>query len=293
MYWMRSSEVELEDPEVALFLRDGLDGRELQKLHRGGKLAFQERFQDKHASKEALLQLQVAVQELKFDENDVLEDELQEELEHAVEEVLQRAPATNAKFFTEPQFLVFGQPTEAAWGLAHYMCVGAKALDPVEGEKSIIYEIQKYGTDEVLTPPHFPIHLDMSLNLLRGCDRGSPGVRTRSVWSTFCMRWRAAMPRSSRCVPRPSLQLKPHPGVFALMPSLERAMLNRSLRLFQGKLKRDCDKDGNLHPDREVSDGNGGRRGMVFEDFLLHPSVGEANLSRAHVLALYAPSLPV
>ena len=54
-----------------------------------------------------------------------------------------------------------------------------------------------------------------------------------------------------------------------------------------GGLKRDCDKDGNLLPSREMVDPvTGQRRGMRFDDFVGHPSARLAALRREQVLAL-------
>jgi len=54
-----------------------------------------------------------------------------------------------------------------------------------------------------------------------------------------------------------------------------------------GGLKRDCDKDGNLLPSREIVDTVTGRkRGMRFDDFVDHPSARLVGLRREQVLAL-------
>jgi hypothetical protein len=54
-----------------------------------------------------------------------------------------------------------------------------------------------------------------------------------------------------------------------------------------GGLKRDCDKDGNLLPSREIVDPvTGQKRGMRFDDFVDHPSARLGGLRREQVLAL-------
>jgi len=54
-----------------------------------------------------------------------------------------------------------------------------------------------------------------------------------------------------------------------------------------GGLKRDCDKDGNLLPSREIVDPvTGKKRGMRFDDFVNHPTARLVGLRREQVLAL-------
>jgi len=54
-----------------------------------------------------------------------------------------------------------------------------------------------------------------------------------------------------------------------------------------GGLKRDCDKDGNLLPSREIVDPvTGQKRGMRFDDFANHPTAKLVGLRREQVLAL-------
>ena len=56
-------------------------------------------------------------------------------------------------------------------------------------------------------------------------------------------------------------------------------------KTFQGGLKRDCDRNGDVFPERLVADGNGGTRGMRFADFVAHAHAAD-NLDEEHVLAL-------
>jgi len=54
-----------------------------------------------------------------------------------------------------------------------------------------------------------------------------------------------------------------------------------------GDIMRDCDTEGNRLPSRETVDPDTGvKRGMLFDDFVSHPSARLAGLRREHVLAL-------
>ena len=176
---MRSQVVELGDDDIALFLRDGLDGGAmLQKLGRGGTAQAAEWFPNR--DRQTVKDLLVAVKELSFDENDALYEELVEELQYAAVELGQRIQGTNnEKFFTEKQLLIFGQPKQAALGLAHYMCVDETALleKMHTGEQSIIEEIETFGTDEVTE----------TRNPKPETRDPKPGRRPHSFWCLYCV----------------------------------------------------------------------------------------------------------
>jgi hypothetical protein len=171
--------------------------------------------------------------------------------------------------------LVFGKFDEATTALEDFLCVDRKEhlVNMARGELAIVSEIEKMVA----------------------------GARD-SVTHNRSSRWG----EGTRDEPAGSLARPSGDGPDPLLREEEKALLAQAEQLSEcldyvlrqeagssdlvfdnGGLKRDCDKDGNLLPSREMVDPvTGQKRGMRFDDFVDHPSARLASLRREQVLAL-------
>jgi len=193
-------------------------------------------------------------------------------VEAAIKELGGEVRAHNTGKFSP---LVFGQFDEATTALEDFLCVDRKEhlANMAGGEFAIVSEFEK----------------------MVAAARARVSPKVSSQWG-----------EGARDGPAGSPAIPHGGGLDPVLSEEEKSLLAEAEQLSEcidyvlhqeagssdlvfdnGGLKRDCDKDGNLLPSREMVDPvTGQKRGMRFDDFVDHPSARLTALRREQVLAL-------
>ncbi len=178
----------------------------------------------------------------------------------------------NSKF-NQPRMLIYGVAEDATLGLAGYMCasssqlhqklaVGEQAIIDEVKDRTLLVELQERISKLQAEMLQAQITGDVNFVDSKGQEiqeflKEANDMEKEMVETEECLEYAATSEAGS------------------------------NQKTYQNGWKMDCDQiTGEVLPERMVDDGNGGKRGMLLEDFLKHPNAVACNLSRAEVLAL-------
>ena len=194
----------------------------------------------------------------------------------AVKEVWSEVRANNTGKFSP---LVLGKFDEATPALEDFLLVGARSKEHLAnmagGEFAIVSEVEKLvaSVRDRVAPEN--------------SSKGGVGARDEPAGSPTdthgdCLDPSTELSEEDKTLLEQAQQLSECLGYV-----LHQEAGSSGIVFDNGGLKRDCGKDGNLLPSREIVDCvTGQKRGMRFDDFVDHPSARLVGLRREQVLAL-------